>query len=291
VKASFLSADIQKDSLLANEPSPRIILVGGSSLAYGINSQLLKDSLVMNPINTGLDFGLGIKYMLDNTFRYVKEGDIIILAPEYQQFYQDWDHGGENLLRLVWEINRSKIRLLSWKQMFHCAPYLGTLVRLKFTIILSVIQDHMKKVNQVYTASNFNQYGDMIGHWNQSESKEFTPAAQMLVSDYNPAVVKGILKLSRKMEGKGAKVFVTYPGYQDISFDISKEAIKKVEAEYFANELSILGTPERYRMPDSLMFDTPYHLIKEGVDLRTKLVIEDIKYALAPPPSVQAKGD
>jgi len=25
------------------------------------------------------------------------------------------------------------------------------------------------------------------------------------------------------------------------------------------------------------MFDTPYHLIKEGVDLRTRLIIEDIK--------------
>jgi hypothetical protein len=42
----------------------------------------------------------------------------------------------------------------------------------------------------------------------------------------------------------------------------------------------VMGSPERYVMPETLMFDTPYHLIKKGVDLRTELMIEDIKLAL-----------
>jgi hypothetical protein len=29
-------------------------------------------------------------------------------------------------------------------------------------------------------------------------------------------------------------------------------------------------------MPDSMMFNTPYHLLKTGVDYRTQLLIEDI---------------
>ena len=32
----------------------------------------------------------------------------------------------------------------------------------------------------------------------------------------------------------------------------------------------------RYKLPDPLFFNTPYHLVKEGVDERTKLVIEDL---------------
>ena len=42
----------------------------------------------------------------------------------------------------------------------------------------------------------------------------------------------------------------------------------------------LLGYPERYRMNDSLMFDTTYHLSKKGVDLRTQLLIEDIKKSI-----------
>ncbi|HZB13232.1 MAG TPA: hypothetical protein VE467_09405 [Chryseolinea sp.] len=41
-----------------------------------------------------------------------------------------------------------------------------------------------------------------------------------------------------------------------------------------------VGSTDRYLNPETLMFDTPYHLIKKGVDLRTELMIEDIKLAL-----------
>lgn len=33
-------------------------------------------------------------------------------------------------------------------------------------------------------------------------------------------------------------------------------------------------------MPDSLMFDSPYHLLKKGVDYKTQLLIEDLKTKL-----------
>jgi hypothetical protein len=42
---------------------------------------------------------------------------------------------------------------------------------------------------------------------------------------------------------------------------------------------TVLGTPERYMMPDSLMFNSSYHPNKKGVDIRTSRLIEDIKSA------------
>ncbi|MEA2041760.1 MAG: hypothetical protein U9N85_04330 [Bacteroidota bacterium] len=38
-----------------------------------------------------------------------------------------------------------------------------------------------------------------------------------------------------------------------------------------------MATPERYKIPASMIFNTPYHLLKIGVDYRTELLIEDIK--------------
>jgi hypothetical protein len=69
---------------------------------------------------------------------------------------------------------------------------------------------------------------------------------------------------------------VSYPGFQDKSFYKSIDIIREVQKEYERN-FTVLGTPERYMMPDSLMFDSPYHLTRQGVERRTKLLVEDIR--------------
>src|SRR5688572_5311242 len=71
---AHLFSSIDKDLLLKNAQPPRIILVGGSNLSMSLNSQLLKDSLGLNPVNTGLSASIGLLYMLDHTLRYVKAG-------------------------------------------------------------------------------------------------------------------------------------------------------------------------------------------------------------------------
>ena len=91
------------------------------------------------------------------------------------------------------------------------------------------------------------------------------------------AVDINILLNRVKIEKKNATLFVTYPSYQATSYDKSIKQIKRVEKELMNNNLELLGTPERYRMQDTMMFDTPYHLLKKGVDFRTELLIEDLK--------------
>jgi hypothetical protein len=83
---SLLFANLKKDYLLKNVESPRMIFIGGSNLSFGLDSQKIKISLGINPINTGVHAGIGLKYMLDNTIQYIKNGYIIILIPEYHHF-------------------------------------------------------------------------------------------------------------------------------------------------------------------------------------------------------------
>ncbi len=108
VSKSFLFAGLQKDSLLQYTPSPRIIFIGGSNLSLGLNSQMVKDSLRLNPINTGLTFELGLKYMLENTLQYIQPNDIVVLIPEYSLYYSDYDDASEMLLRMVLDANPPK---------------------------------------------------------------------------------------------------------------------------------------------------------------------------------------
>ena len=60
---SLLFANQKKDELLQRVKSPRMIFVGGSNLSFGLNSQIIKNELNINPINTAVHAAIGVRYM------------------------------------------------------------------------------------------------------------------------------------------------------------------------------------------------------------------------------------
>jgi len=272
---SLLYAKIQKDSLLKNTDSPRIIFVGGSNLSFGINSQMIKDSLHLNPINTAIHAGIGLEYMMDNTLKYIKKGDIIILAPEYNHFYGRFIYGGEELLRTVADINLSEIFDLKEEQLRNIFKYLIKYSFSKFKSKFKLTEYFGFKESDIYSVNSFNKYGDVYTHWTMKQQK--FSSADTIRSIYNPDAIKLIDSFRIELEKKGAKLFITYPSYQASSYDKSINQIKKIEQELLENNFELLGTPERFRIPDAMMFNSSYHLLKKGVDYRTELLIEDIE--------------
>lgn len=267
---SLLYAKIQKDSLLVNTGSPRLIFVGGSNLSFGINSSLVKDSLKMNPINTAIHASIGLQYMMDNTIQYLKQGDIVILSPEYNHFYGRFVYGGEELLRTVVDIDIRNLFHLSEEQLENISKYF-----LKYNFSKFKPTEYFGfKESDVFSVNSFNQYGDAYKHWTMGP--EVFTIMDITKEIYNPITIILIEKFNNELEKKGAKLFITYPDLQASSYDKNIKQIEKVENELKKSNFNLLGTPERYRMPDSMMFNTPYHLLKTGVDYRTQLLIEDI---------------
>jgi hypothetical protein len=274
---SLLFSSVTKDSLLANTTAPRIIFVGGSNLSFGLNSQIIKDSLNLNPINTAIHANIGIKYMFDNTLKKKKKGDIVIFVSEYSLFNRDWNDGTEELFRTVFDCNKNNIKLLNIKQLFNCFLYAGNFILSKFDIT-----EYVKvKESDVYSVNSFNQYGDVDAHWYLEDfHTDCKPFGTMDINKYNPKIMTEIKRIADRLQEKGCILFISYPGLQESSFNNSKETIKKIEAEFQAHGFTVLGTPQKYLISDSLIFDTPYHLNKQGVELRTNLLIEDLKIAL-----------
>lgn len=97
--------------------------------------------------------------------------------------------------------------------------------------------------------------------------------------EFNYEVIKYFEEFSFAVKQKGGILLVTFPCLHEASFNNSKEQILKVEHELLSANLAVIGSAERYKMHDSLMFNMPYHLNKNGVDYRTKMIIEDIKKA------------
>ena len=119
---SLLFSKINKDELLLKDLDNRIILIGGSNVSFGFKSELFKDSLNLNPVNTGIHASIGLIYMLENGVENIKEGDIIVVAPEYSQFYGNFAYGGNELLRTVLDVDYSHLSLRQWMNVMRLIP-------------------------------------------------------------------------------------------------------------------------------------------------------------------------
>ena len=270
---SLLFSTIMKDSLLQNTEPPRIIFVGGSNLSFGLNCQMIKDSLNLNPINTGVHASIGLRYMLVNTIQYVKEGDIVVLIPEYSHYYKDYNIGSEVLLRTIFDVNPLKIHLLNFRQLLNTVPYMP-----RYTLSKFYPTEYLNITESIhYSVNSFNKYGDTYTHWTLA-TEEFLPSKKN-EHPYNESVMMGVRKFRSEIEDRKAILIVSYPGFQESSFNNSFHQIKRIEKEYKKNNFRIFGTPEKYMIADSMMFNTPYHLNKNGVDYRTHMFIKDFRGA------------
>jgi hypothetical protein len=269
----FLYAKNTKDSMLAAVPEPRIILLGGSNLSLGINSREMEDSLHRRPINTGTHAALGLIYMMDNTARFIKEGDIIVVSPEYDQFYGDFAYGGYELLVTTFDVDRSSLGLLSAKQWMNLYAYIP-----KYAITkLNPMKYRKEKHSILYYENSFNEYGDVTLHWNW-------PGRVVLPLEINGDLNQSVFEALKTFEGevtkKKAKMFVTFPGFQESSYKHNLNKVKEVEATLRKMNFDILGTAAEYKINDSLMFDTPYHLRGTATEYRTKRLISELREKL-----------
>ncbi|WP_299284893.1 hypothetical protein [uncultured Mucilaginibacter sp.] len=274
----MLYTQIDKNKLLKNTLKPRLIFVGGSNLAYGLDSKKIKDSLNINPINTGVHVNLGLKFMLSNTLQYIKPGDIIVLSSEYQQFYGNLANGEGELLSLVTDIIPQSRKLLDYQQVFTLAKLLPEYAQSKLRPIFLFYKFPKNDGVGRYDRAAFNNFGDATAHWKLSgENPKPYPAIN---ESFNLDALQALLNFRKEVYQKKAKLYVTFPGYQKSSYQNSVTKIMHVKEVLKDNHFLLISSPEEYIIPDSLIFDTPYHLTKKGVDYRTELLIQDLKKAI-----------
>jgi hypothetical protein len=271
---NLIYAQNDKDSLLAKTSEPRVVIIGGSNASFGLDGQILKDSLKLNPVNMSIHGSIGLKYMLRNALRFIRKNDIVVVSPEYQQFYGDNADGKKELLTIVFDVSPDTRHLLDFKQSISLLKSLPDYCVEKFDPFAYQRRKRDTVETGIYGKLSYNSYGDACKHWGVPRS----PVMPMTIDgELNENVFELLDDFRKQTELKQAKLFITFPGYQDMSFKQSVPQINLIEKRLRADAFVLLGTPERYKMPDSLMFDTPYHLTYPGVKLRTNLLVADLK--------------
>lgn len=264
-----------KNVMLRDTPSPRIIFVGGSNLSMGLNSEPIAKAFGMPVVNMGLHGNLGLKFMLDDVVPYARQGDVIVIVPEYEQFQGDQFFGKTEVLGVVFDIMPTKRETISLEQWLSLCKYVPHYTARK--IFNTVVSFAKNKQTIGDISSDFNEYGDNFAHWSK---KPLIVLPKEKVSEpikLNELTFNYIEKFVRIMEEKKAVVFVLPPCFQSRSYWNTSPLILKIENEFVGRGIPLRAKTARYCMDDCYFYDTPYHLTKSGVDLRTELVLDDLR--------------
>jgi hypothetical protein len=232
----------------------------------------------MPVINTGIDAGFGLAYMINDVKPFIKKNDLIVLIPEYQNFYTELFYGEIELVQLVFDIYKPGKKLIDEEQWSHLIKYIPSYSTKKLKNCLfsrSQKKQAGKEIN-MYDKNSFNAYGDAYIHW-QMPDQNFAPLIKnKTFNGVNPKVVLFIESFQGFVNAKGAKLLLLPPVMESQSFDNIHNVIDSITNTLSGNNISFFSAPDKYKLPKKYFFNTYYHPNKKGVDLRTQLVIEDL---------------
>ncbi|MDR0368412.1 MAG: hypothetical protein LBH82_04650 [Bacteroidales bacterium] len=276
-QGDYLFALIDKFEHLKKEESPKIVLIGGSNLAFGIDSEVLSQHYDMPIVNMGLHAGMGLRFLLKGVKADVHKNDILIIIPEYSHFYTMYLGTSSTLTPMLFNVYPKGFSYLSFRQFL---TIMSGIPRYSMDNLYDAyIVGHAFKEHdhRIYARANFNQYGDMTAHRTEPSYISYT------VTEENPRPIdrKMLKELEEDIlffQSQGVKVVIlpsaiVHTAAQNMNMEI-QQVVK--ELHNINNEAFQYFYPENYTLPDSLGYDTRYHLLQPGIDIRMQYLIRDL---------------
>jgi hypothetical protein len=263
---SYNLAIIDKHRRLEHTGTPRIVLAGGSNLAFGIDSKLIQNALDIPVINTGLHAGFGLGRMLDDLTPFLHSGDTLVIVPEYHHFESTWK-GSEAAYTLIFDARQYRLLVNPGLYGFpsRIAPHLTSKV---FAMI-------PRPPNPlVYTRDGFNEYGDYVKHLTIADQPF---ASDTQVKNLNERYLTLFFRLIDAFTLRGITVLISYPSFEEPLFFASEPFIRKLDAAFRDKSLMVISKPEDYAFPRNCFYDGSYHLNAKGRELRTARLIRDLE--------------
>ncbi len=274
--ATFMGELKPKTERLDQTQGRRIILVGGSALAFGVDTEAMQKSLQsFQVVNFGLYAALGTTVMLDLSLPALQEGDIVILIPEQQSqalsgffsaeiLWQGIDGAYDLLFRLPPE--KQKAMLAAFPN------FAGTKLRYFLT--------GKPMPEGVYARSSFNEYGDVdtaLCDRNRMPGgvDEGTPISfrkEMLSEEFAEAVRTYV----KKAEKKGAAVWFAACPMNRLAVENEEEMDNFYSLLTERMDISIAGNPHESILPAGWFYDTNFHLNHAGREVYTRILLEAI---------------
>jgi hypothetical protein len=283
----------RKEALAHAAPGPRILVVGGSGVLFGIKASLITEATGIPAFNLGVTAGMGGKYIMHRAAELMRPGDIVLLILEYDLHdtgtgnFPDWID--PYFIDFMTQGDPDYLRAMPWRFQMELA------MRQTFRSLRRGIQARFKPDRPVvderfYAVENIDQHGDMIRHHREEKPPALRTeyrgdAVALGVMDTSSGGwpdVRDFLALARE---RGVKVIAAYSNvaddsaYADPGFGEKVELLRRFYAEHGA---PMLGDAADAFFPGPDVFDTVYHPVHEAAEARTRRLIELIRPQLDP---------
>lgn len=248
----------------------RIILVGGSSLGWGVSSEGLSNNLEILTLNSGIHAGVGYT----NFFRNIedvldKEHDLIVISPEYSIVSSGSGLGRSDGFCFIAIYVRNQYPI-------DCVGYsISSLAK------ISAILNRNKSASDStqYKSGGFNRFGDyvfriegvnMIGKMS-NDDRCSNWQIQDLTDKYIPYV--------NDLISKGYEIVYIPNFLPEIA---CKDQDKVIEFHRLIFEQFGIQTFDQAKLlfDEKYFYNTAYHLTEEGVHLKTSIFQDQLRYYL-----------
>lgn len=273
---TFLAELAKKYDRLNSLEGEKIIVIGGSSVAFGVNSKQLEESLGIPAVNFGMYASLGSKVMLDLSKDAINSGDIVVLAFEIDSQTLSMYFNADSM----WQAVDCDYGLLKGIDKDDYGKMSGALFGyLKDKI--GFLKSEAPNPEGLYNINSFDEYGDIIYKRESNVmSIEFDPNHIISLDSIDPDddFVDYVNDYIEYVQNKGAKVCMSFcPINQKAlndEYSVDKEAFALRLNDAF--DASYIGDIENYIYEAKYFFDTNFHLNDYGSFLHTQQLAEDL---------------
>ena len=280
---NYYLASLDKHSLLQTQATPRLIFIGGSSMAFGVDSALVAGRCGLHPVNMGLHLRIGFEFMLREVEPFLRPGDVVMISPEYDAFERYYWSDPEFIARLI-ECRPGLLRALSWRQFKGLLDkgyvhHLGRVARNALGMRAQVLEGGDE--SGVYRRHSFDRNGDLVAHHGLPAKPFVEMEFSYRASPASDAAIEHLNRFYANCQRRGVRVFFSHPPHELRAFTLSGPAISRLEAALRARlVIPMLDTPGEMSFPREYFFDTDCHLSLAGKRRRSELIAERLDLAL-----------
>ena len=258
----YLAASIDRHARAADLDAPRVVFMGNSNLAFGLDSEYLERELGRPVVNLGLHGALGLNFIVEETLSVIEKGDVVVVCIPY---YLNEAGSG----KMLYTMNQVNPESRAWTKGVTAYDRFGFALDDAVKLTQKARRQGfrkrtVKKKETVYRRNAFNNYGDVIAHTNMPVPKKRNPWSPTWDVEGFDSQVKTLTNFYEKAQAKGATVYMVYPAFIHSMYEQTKEELAILQDYYAELPFEVLGKPEDFAYPDSLFFDTVYHLNKQG---------------------------
>ncbi len=260
----------------------KVIMVGGSNIAFSVDSDYLGELLGMPVYNLGVHVGTGMVYPFELAESEIEPGDIVVFP--YENF--EGDNYGMNLINMTIENESDMLLPFISRHPGEIVRSAGPAACIKlFQAVHNAVKDLADRPQNAYDSRSFDtDTGNFIFDKPETIIKEgdLHDPAPFRLDEQDQSGIAYLNDFSEKCRKKGARLLITWPPQWEGKNPSYVDTEQKSEIEGLKEILDapVISDRSEYCFSENELYDSPAHLNNKGTERYAELLAKDIQKAL-----------